>query len=489
MASKKNKSNLDQVDLAKLFKNLNLIFIQPFVEIFHGLYSKRLPLYLCLSVSCFLQVIYFLGIDYLIIDYFGMAALYPMGSFHFFYKLFLVVWSPFLIWGFVQVGLKLRLIKRLTEVFLNAGLKSATSKLPAFIFDKPVDNYTRRLRVAKNGQSLKSFEGAKDSLESGLQVYIDEFSEDRRNNTVDIVYSHKQLEEHFDIKDFQEVHKNSFLIGKGRSKVLYGDLADTPHLLVAGQTGMGKSTFLRQFITSLYLNNKNYSFDLIDLKEGLEFQIFDKLPRVQVQSDVGSSINILKKLATKTIKERSELLKLNSCKDIDSFLKIPKNTRTYPEGVSQNIKLDRHVVVVDEAFDLFMAGPYADASSVKNSRQYASKIAAQGRAVGVHIVIATQRPDRFAVDPQTKANLTGKLCFRVPNIATSMTVMDSRRALDLPNIKGRAVWQNSSESFEVQTPFFGEDQAMEILKSSYINQKKEKNNSERSSDEIQGEEF
>ena len=149
-------------------------------------------------------------------------------------------------------------------------------------------------------------------------------------------------------------------------------------------------------------------------------------------------------------------------------MKIEPKDRKLP--AKYNLKkpnLDRHIVVIDEAFDLFMVGPHANSAEVKNSRRYSSKIAAQGRAVGVHLIIATQRPDRFAIDPQTKANLTGKVCFRLPNLASSMTVMDNKRAAELPNIKGRAIWQNSSEQFEVQTPFYTEDQAASALSKLY----------------------
>ncbi|MCB0415386.1 MAG: hypothetical protein KDD50_13705 [Bdellovibrionales bacterium] len=462
MVKTKTQNNLQNMDFQKLGKALSLIFLQPLLELIEGVKSSRLPIFHCLLISLILQSLIIFHFDQILYKWLEIEALYPRGSVGFVYRLLTIV-MPLWAWGFYQVALKLRLIKQLTEIFANSGLKSLTGKLPGFIFDKPIDKFTRRMRLSKFGQSLQKFENAQNDIESGLQVFIDEITENRRNGTVDIIYSHSQLEELYNLKDFDSIYSDSFLIGKGRSKLLFGKLEDTPHLLVAGQTGMGKSTFLRQFITSLYLKNKGYSFDLIDLKGGLEFQIFENLPRVKVKSNVESSLAVLKQLAEKTIEERMDLLKLNGCKDIVAFKKLDKKDIKYPSDRYRAVSFDRHITVVDEAFDLFMVGAHATQEDVKKARRHASKIAAQGRAVGINLVIATQRPDRFALDPQTKSNLTGKICFRLPNHASSMTVMDNKRAAELPNIKGRAIWQNSSEQFEIQTPFFTEDQAVQML--------------------------
>ena len=91
-------------------------------------------------------------------------------------------------------------------------------------------------------------------------------------------------------------------------------------LLIGGQTGGGKSTFLRQVITTLYCNNTDYNFTLIDMKGGLEFQLFENRDRIKVIStpnDSSSQFIVLDQLLT----ERFELLKTNQCKDIEEFQK------------------------------------------------------------------------------------------------------------------------------------------------------------------------
>ncbi len=463
------KTKNQEIDIDKLIKNLKLLVLQPTIEIFQGMKTKRIPIEACLGTILFIIGFVYFGFDYYLLKKIGLEILYPKSWVWFIYKLMLVA-LPFYLWGVYQTGLRIKVKRKLTKVFTEAGLKSALNRLPAYVGDEPLDKDSRKLTIKLKGQTLKQIQGQKDAIQESLRVHIDDIKPERSKGIVDIIYSYEELEDNFSVKSF-DINEKSYIVGKSRSQVIEGDLSDIPHLLVAGQTGMGKSTFLRQFITSLYLKNKSYTFELIDLKQGLEFQIFHNLPRVSVKSDVHSAIKILERLSTIAIQERSKLFLHNKCKDIDTFLNIKPEDRKYPKGINSSINLNRHIIVIDEAFDLFMTG-IASADEVTKSRRAASKIAAQGRAVGIHVVIATQRPDRYAVDPQMKANLTGKVCFRVANIATSNTILDSKIAAEIPNIKGRAIWQSSKDTIQIQTPNLTEDHAKLLLSNYYIEQDK-----------------
>jgi DNA segregation ATPase FtsK/SpoIIIE-like protein len=187
------------------------------------------------------------------------------------------------------------------------------------------------------------------------------------------------------------------------------------------------------------------------------------LPRVKVSSNIQGAIKVLENQANKTLNERIDLFRLNNCKDIESFFKIPKDERKYPDGKKDKIDLGRKIIVIDEAAEAFRVTSYANASDITKARNSAAKIAAQGRALGVHLIIATQKPNVKSVDGNIKTNLTGRICFRMADIASSNTILDNKRAADLSKIQGRAVWRCDSELKEIQTPLMLEDTASALL--------------------------
>ncbi len=112
---------------------------------------------------------------------------------------------------------------------------------------------------------------------------------------------------------------------------------------------------------------------------------------------------------------------------------------------------------------MFLAGNHANSKEIQAARGILSRIARLGRAVGVHLVVATQRPDTRALDSQVKANLTGVICFQMMNDASSISVLGVGRASDLPRVPGSAIWKNGMDMLEVQTPFLGAEEAETLL--------------------------
>ncbi len=101
------------------------------------------------------------------------------------------------------------------------------------------------------------------------------------------------------------------------------------------------------------------------------------------------------------------------------------------------------------------------------AKKILSRIARLGRAGGIHLILATQRPDVKAVDGQIKANLPARLAFYMSDQASSRTILDVTRAASLPDIKGRAIWKVASAQ-EVQTPYITEDETKALLKDYYL---------------------
>jgi ABC-type ATPase involved in cell division len=464
---------------AALEKNLRLFttnVVRPIQELYDGAKAGTLPWHWCFCVAVTLQISVSLHWDFVLFRKLRFEILYPLHRVPFLgYYLFLVL-SPFWSWALSKTLLKQRFLKRLTYVFQSIGLKNGLGKLPGFIFDKPLDAQTRKLRLSRVGISPEEFFKRREDIASALHVYMDEVRENRAHGTIDFIYGLEPMPREFRPESYCSVGSNKFLVGTTRSKQYVADLRDTPHLLVAGQTGGGKSTFLRQFITSLYLNNPGCQFSLIDLKGGLEFSLFERLPRVSVIGSVAGSVFLLKNTAAE-IETRMKLLKANRCKDLAQFIELPKEKRIFPPEISSGCRLGRQMIVVDEAAEMFLAGAHASSSDVQTSRRILSQVARQGRSLGIHLVIATQRPDSRALDPQIKANLTGVLCFKMVNDVSSISVLGTGRATDLPSIPGRGIWKSELEMVEVQTPFLTMEGAEALLQSHYLKEEDSKQHS------------
>ena len=454
----KRIGNSDNYYIDRILVFCQRLIWQPIVEIAYGISSKSINWFGCLVPGLIFNVLVLTGADKYVWKFLRLGwMLPPVKVWPFFIY---SVWGAligFSAWSLWQTLLFFRMSHRLTEVFQTSGLKNAIGKLPSFVFDKPIDEFTRRMRLTRANLPVSQFISAKDNLESALQIYIDEIKEDRERGTVDIIYAGSAIPSTVKLTEISKIGQSKFLIGNTRARKIIADLRETPHFLVGGQSGGGKSTFLRQLITTLYLNNKNYEFVLIDLKGGLEFQLFEGIKRMDIVQSAKAALERLQVL-DEILQERMAILKEHGCKDLEAYLDLPKEKR------DKTGNIDRKVVVIDEAAELFMAGDKSGANNAQNAKRLTIKLAAQGRAVGIHLIIATQRPDVKAVDGQIKANLSGIVAFQMPNMHSSQTILDNSRAAHLPRIPGRCIWKTSLEQIEVQTPFLSTDDTTALLK-------------------------
>jgi hypothetical protein len=460
--------------LGRLYAMSRFVF-SPFTFIWKGYKTNRLPWGPCALVSLGLFGAVLLNLDRFLFQASHLYFLYPVSpALRWTYCLLLTL-SPLWIWGLIQAAKFNHWRQRLEIAFLSSGLKNRLGKTPLPVRHFDLDPFNSKWIVTSANFPLSEFRKAKDHLEASLKIYIDEFREDRAKGLVTMNYSAFPMPSNDTLRSFDDLKSLGFFIGITRSKRLKGSFKDTPHLLVAGQTGGGKSTFLRQLILGLLCQTKICKLSLIDLKGGLEFQLFEDLPRVTVCGGMSKAVQELCALA-EMLGTRLEELKRHKTKDLDALeQKMAKVARVQDSLHSENRQqlskgldkqsslLTRHIVVVDEAAEIFLAGGGASAADVMKARKAMSLIARQGRAVGIHLVIATQRPDAKAVDPQVKANLTGVLCFQMMNDSSSIAVLGNGRATDLSAIPGRALWKSGLELVEVQTPFLAVSQAESII--------------------------
>ncbi|MGI9076397.1 MAG: DNA translocase FtsK [Gemmatimonadaceae bacterium] len=212
-------------------------------------------------------------------------------------------------------------------------------------------------------------------------------------------------------------------------KPVIADLARMPHLLIAGATGSGKSVCINTLITSLSYRHtpRTLRFLMVDPKM-VELSVYNTLPhlRHKVITDNRDAAAVLK-WAVMEMQERYQLFAANGCRNIQDFnrravagapLKLPKNADvafenlTYAGGILPYI-----VVVIDELADLMM--------TVQGEIETPLALLAQkARAIGLHMILATQRPSVNVITGLIKANFSSRIAFRVASQVDSRTILD-----------------------------------------------------------------
>jgi hypothetical protein len=443
-------------------KTLAIMLYATFKEIYIGFKLRIIPLP-AMTVFWVLPafIILYFRLDYWTLSFTRFENLYPFYAPLYWTYAFSFLYAPIWMWGALR-AFQFQLYRRaVTRAFQDAGLVTLTGRMPKFIKDVPLDDAVREVQFATNGSPLSAFIQAKEHL-SEVFGSIEEIKQ-IATGIVCIQYSHTELPKNTEIYDVPQVQDaGTFAVGYTRSGLLTETLSNVPHLLIGGRTNSGKSTFIRQFIVTLLAFSQYLQVYFVDLKYGLEAGPFDKTKRLTPITSVPKTLALFQSME-EMIKSRAEFLSLNGCSSIEDFYKSSRGNFKWTKTITSAQKMGRQVVIVDEASELFLAGGSADANQAKVARRLAIAIAAKGRALGIHLVIATQRPDKATVDMQIKTNLLGRLCFHMTDNHSSMTILDSVRAAHLPDQPGRAIWRMGSDQREVQTLYLTKENLKRIL--------------------------
>lgn len=224
-----------------------------------------------------------------------------------------------------------------------------------------------------------------------------------------------------------------FCAESGRMEAV--SLEALPHLLIGGQTRGGKSSFLRQALTGLieWTRPEAVRLAIIDCKGGVEFAWLRGVPHVRaVATDEDGAEAVLAEVEAAVDDRLCAMRKA----DIDDCRGVPG--------------MGRVVCVVDELAEL---------QDSKECQRSLRRIAARGGAAGVHLVLCTQRPDRYALPGAVKANIPATLAYRVRNTVNSEILLDTGGAEELPP-HGVAMWQ-WVRTMRVRTPWLPRAEAQE----------------------------
>ncbi|ORT99179.1 Cell division protein FtsK [Anaerovibrio sp. JC8] len=216
---------------------------------------------------------------------------------------------------------------------------------------------------------------------------------------------------------FEEA-KSRLTVGFGKDisgKAIFGNLADMPHLLVAGATGSGKSVCINTIVTSILFKAKpdEVKFIMIDPKM-VELSVYNDIPHlmVPVVTDARKAASVLN-WAVQEMEKRYGLIAQAGVKNIETYNKY------YAE--EKDKQMSSVVIIIDELADLMMVAPHDVEDAI-------CRLAQKARAAGIYLVLATQRPSVNVITGVIKANIPSRISFAVTSQIDSRTILDSAGA-------------------------------------------------------------
>jgi S-DNA-T family DNA segregation ATPase FtsK/SpoIIIE len=239
------------------------------------------------------------------------------------------------------------------------------------------------------------------------------------------------------------------------------DLAAMPHLLIAGSTGTGKSVFINSLMMSILYKATpdDVKMVLIDPKR-LELNLYENIPHLiaPVVTDPKVASNVLRN-ATREMESRLKLLAQKSVRNIEQYNRTFQKNQSLSlfENVdSEHKPLPYLVIIIDELADLMMV----DTNNVEES---ITRLAQMARAVGIHLILATQRPSVDVITGLIKANFPARISFRVASKVDSRTILDSNGSESLLG-RGDMLYlpAGSSRLHRIHGPLVTEDEIVAV---------------------------
>lgn len=271
------------------------------------------------------------------------------------------------------------------------------------------------------GTKIAKITGLEDNIKLQLQaksIRIQAPIPGRSVIGIEVPNIHKKLVTFHEVWKQSSSTKSDLLVAAGQDvngKVMTFDLAKTPHMLIAGSTGSGKSVAINTVLISLMMNYtpKEVQMILVDPKM-VEFMPYHNIPHLITPVITNpSDANIALKESVNIMEERYKLMAENGARNIAELNKKLKEQRKE--------SIPYLVIIVDELADLMMV-------AAKEVEESIMRITQKARAAGIHMIVATQRPSTDVITGVIKSNIPSRIAFTVASSIDSRTILDQTGA-------------------------------------------------------------
>ena len=361
-----------------------------------------------------------------------------------------LVWAGALVVAAIAFSRDFFVMLRCADDFLRAGFCNKAGEPPILIFRTQQNSIMRYVFFVK-GLAHSDWEERKNKIETALNIIILAFeeAEDKQHMVVRCVSGKSALPSVIEWPGIPESAKETeILIGQGFVQPVEINLADHPHWLIGGATGCGKSRLLAGMILQMLL--KGYSVFLIDAKDGMDYSFARN--HVSIAFETDEIVDNLEKLIT-TMYDRREILKQANVHNIDEY------NKKFPQH-----RMHRICLVIDEASSVFdaQAASKDEKATIQKITHDITHIGRLARFVGIHLMIATQRPDVNSVPGAVKANLTGRIAGHCSDDQASITILDDGSATEIPAHPGRFLVRDGSMNDSMVQAYLLDEEKIDV---------------------------
>ena len=341
-------------------------------------------------------------------------------------------------------------VEEFYKIFEEIGFKGRDGKYPYFL-KMYEDEAKRIIYLFKTSMSLGEWKKNQDRLETALDCTILQMVNKGSKKIVEItaLSSDYELPKMIEWKDeYRPESESTLAVGCSVMGQVLFDLDSTAHVLVAGETGSGKSIILHVLLWQMVLMGSKVV--MLDFKGGVEFGLkYEKYG--EVITDRERAVEVLEEIVREN-SLRLALFRKHEVKNITEF-----NNKT-------NSHLCRILVVCDEIAELLdMTGVAKKEREIyERIKGLVSTLARLSRSTGINLMVGAQRPDANILTGQIKNNLPVRICGRFADKAPSEIVLNSTAATGIPDIRGRFLFLRGNELVEFQAYYFKDSMLKDI---------------------------